>query len=385
MIGEPLIFRHPVECADARKMTGKNVSHRSFEGTVQSNVEQSVNPKPEFFKTFVEWKNRRPSFPGRCFLASIAFSVAGLCCVSQEQRPALIPSSQGSGSTGAASASAAANIGGLTDEPIFPGQILHVFVFNAPDFSEVTRVSESGNIAIPMLGSIHVGGLASADAADLIADRLKTANLMLAPNVTVTVDSSSAGITILGEVHAPGIYPPPGKHLLSDLLATAGGLTSNAGRVIEISNDRTPENKIEVPWDPTMHNTSNYDRPVHPGDRILVRACGIAYIGGHVLKPGAYSLCGSPQITLSEAISLAGGETPLTAERHTYLIRSGGNGTRIVQEIDIKKVLTAKAADPVLKEDDIIYVTPSTVKDVLNRATAFALTVSNTLFYNYHP
>lgn len=318
--------------------------------------------------------------------ALVAFlCAASLPCYCQDQRPALIPSSQGGGNSAAAAAAANANVGGLTDEPISPGQIVHVAVFNAPDFSMITRVSESGDIALPMLGSIHLEGLNSEGAADLLARELKTHNLMLDPHVTVTVDSSSTGITVLGEVHAPGIYPPPGKHLLSDVLALAGGLTANTGRVIEISNDHHPEEKAEVAWDPTMHNTSTYDRPVEPGDRVLVRACGIAYVGGHVAKPGAYSLCGSPQMTLSEVIALAGGVVPLTAEKHTYLVRTQADGTRAVQEIDLHKVLMSKVADPIVKEDDIIYVTPSAVKDAVNRAIAAALSISGAFVYAYHP
>ncbi len=306
-------------------------------------------------------------------------------CFAQDQRPALIPSAQNTGNPGAAAAAAMANIGGLTDEPISPGQVVHIGVFNAPDFSVITRVSDSGDIAIPMLGIVHIEGLNSQSSSELLESQLKSHNLILDPHVTVTVDSSSTGITVLGEVHAPGIYPPPGKHLLSDLLATAGGLTANTGRVIEITNERTPDQKIEIPWDPTMHNTGNYDRTVRPGDRVLVRACGIAYIGGHVAKPGAYSLCGSPQITLSETIALAGGVTPLTSEKNTYIIRTQADGTRIVQQIDLGKVFSARVADPMIKEDDIVYVSPSPTKDVLSHALTFALAISSALFYSYHP
>ena len=56
-----------------------------------------------------------------------------------------------------------------------------------------------------------------------------------------------------------------------------------------------------------MHNTNNFNRPVSAGDRVLVRACGIAYVGGNIQKPCAYSLCGSQVMTLSEVMSLAGG------------------------------------------------------------------------------
>lgn len=301
----------------------------------------------------------------------------------QEQRPAIVPLAQGGGNSSVNTT--ISNIGGLTDEPMLPGQVVHISVFNAPDFSVITRVSESGDVAIPMLGAMHLQGLNSQQASELIIAQLKQRNLVLDPHVMVTVESTSTGITVLGEVRAPGIYPPPGKHMLSDLLATAGGMTANTGRIIEISSDHNPGQKDLVLWDPTMHNTANYDRPVHPGDRVVVRACGLAYIGGHVAKPGAYSLCGSSQITLSQAIALAGGTVPLTSEKHSYLIRTQPDGSRTAQEIDISKILRGKAADPVVQEDDIVYVTPSAIKDALSRASVFALAISNSLIYAYHP
>jgi polysaccharide biosynthesis/export protein len=322
----------------------------------------------------------RTLFCKRLFLALLfAAAIQGY---GQEQRPALIPMAQGGGPS--SPNSTLSGIDELTEEPISAGQVVHISVFNAPDFSGVMRVSLSGDIAIPMLGVVHLEGLDSRKAAELIASQLKGSNLILDPHVVVTVEALITGITVLGEVRSPGIYPPPARHQLSDLLAAAGGLTANSGRVIEISNDRAPDQKVEIPWDPTMHNTANYDRPVHSGDRVLVHACGIAYVGGHVGKPGAYSLCGSPQITLSEVIALAGGVTPLTSEKHSYLIRAQADGKRIVREVDLHRILNAKAEDPIVKEDDIVYVTPSTIKDVLNRATSFAVGASTALLYGYH-
>jgi polysaccharide export outer membrane protein len=315
-------------------------------------------------------------------LSAVLLFLSSLQGFAQEQRPAIVPLAQ-SGANSSVN-TAVSSIGGLTDEPMSPGQVVHISVFNAPDFSVITRVSETGEIAVPMLGAIHVQGLNSQQASELIVSQLKQRNLVLDPHVMVTVESSSTGITILGEVRAPGIYPPPGKRLLSDLLATAGGMTANTGRIIEISNDHDPEKRDLVLWDPTMHNTANFDRPIHPGDRVIVRACGLAYIGGHVAKPGAYSLCGSPQITLSQAIALAGGTTPLTSEKHSYLIHTQPDGARVAQEIDLTKILRGKAADPVVHEDDIVYVTPSAIKDALTRASAYALALSNSLIYAYH-
>jgi polysaccharide biosynthesis/export protein len=309
-------------------------------------------------------------------------------CSGQEPRPAVIPLSTGSGTGGAGAtsgslgAAAGGSYGGLSDGPITPGEAVHINVFNAPDFSITTRVSESGDVPYPILGVVHLGGLTSISAAELLAKELKDRNLLVNPDVSVTVESTSTGITLLGEVHSPGIYPPPGKHMLSDLLAAAGGLTANTGRVIEISNDRAPGHTTFLSWDPTMHNTDNFDRPVFPGDRVLVRACGIAYVGGNVVKAGAYSLCGSQKITLSELIALAGGVAPLSKLDHTYLVRTQPDGTKVVEQIDVKKVLTSRVSDPLVQEDDIIYVSPSPLKAALRDALAFALEIAPAALYN---
>lgn len=315
-----------------------------------------------------------------------ALILQSVAITAQEQRPALVPLAQGSGSSASTTAAASAiSIGGLSEGPITPGETVHINVFDAPDFTLVTRVSEDGDVPYPFLGSFHIAGLNSSAAAKELSKMLKDRNLIVDPEITVTVESTTTGITVLGEVHSPGIYPPPGKSDLSDLLALAGGLTANTGRIIEITNDRKLGKKEYVSWDPTMHNTENFDRPVFPGDRVLVRACGIAYVGGNVAKPGAYSLCGSPNVTLSDLVALAGGITSNTATKKTYLVRAQLDGVKVVEQIDLQKVLTARSSDPIVHEDDIIYISPSPMKAVLKNAATFALAITPSVLYVYHP
>jgi polysaccharide export outer membrane protein len=264
-----------------------------------------------------------------------------------------------------AASTALSGVAGVTDEPIFPGEIVNVGVYNAPDFSTVARVSQGGDIALPYVGIIHLAGLSSADAADLVVKRLKDGDLVPDPRVMVTVDSTSTGITVLGEVKVPGVYSPPGKHMLSDILAMAGGLTTNTGRIIEISSESAPDQKALLPWDPTMHNTSMYDRIVSPGSRVLVKPCGVVYVGGNVSRPGAYPICTSQVTTVSQIVALASGAQISSYQSHTILVRTRPDGTRIVQQIDIGKVLKAKAADPLVQADDILYIPLSGVKYTL--------------------
>ena len=326
------------------------------------------------------------AFSHRQLIAASLLALTSLTLGAQEARPALVPLAQGAGGgSAAANSGTSGNFGNLSEGPIAAGEVVHINVFDAPDFSLSTRVSESGDIPFPILGQVHIQGLNSASAAQLLAKELRDRSLMLDPEVTVTVDSSTTGITVLGEVHSPGIYPPPGKRQLSDLLAVAGGLNANTGRVIEITHSGKQGSPEYVAWDPTMHNTENFDRAVFPGDRVLVRACGIAYVGGNVIKPGAYSLCGSPRVTLSEVMSLAGGVGQNAAPNKTYIVRAQPDGTKVVEQVDVKKILTSKIADPVVHEDDIIYVSPSPLKAVLRGALTFALGTSTSLLYILHP
>jgi polysaccharide biosynthesis/export protein len=318
----------------------------------------------------------------------VMLSVMALVCmfaprvlVAQMERQAIVPSGQGSGNM--KPPDAVGSVGELSLEPISPGQTVHVNVFNVPDFSITARVSDTGEIPYPMVGTVNVGGMTSAEAAKMLVERLTSLNLVVDPHVIVTVDSSSNDITILGEIRTPGIYPTPGKHMLSDVIAMAGGLTANTGRVIEISNQKKPGQLESLPWDPTLHNLATYDRTVTAGDRIVVRPCGIAYVGGHVLKPGAYSLCGSAKMTVSEMVAIAGGIAPLTSYKHTYLVRVQPDGTRAVSQLDVQKILQSKAADPVIHEDDILYISPSVLKDALTRASGFALSLVGPLLYTY--
>lgn len=307
--------------------------------------------------------------------------VSALCVAQSAPTPDALQQGEGL----VAGGDAATNVGGITDSPILPGQVVHVLVFHAPDFSLTTRVSEKGEIEIPLLGIVHIGGLNSEGASTEIASLLKKQGLMMNPHVMVTVNSSGTEVTILGDVRTPGMYPLQAKHQLSDMLAIAGGLTAHAGRVIEISNSSNPGKKEEIPWDPTMHNTRNYDLDIHPGDRILVRGCGFAYVGGNVHRPGAYALCGSPHITLSQVIAMAGGVSPLSAEKHTYLIHTEQNGSRVAEEVNVHKVLTARIADPIVREDDIIYVSPSVLKAAAMRTLGIGLALAGPVLYVTHP
>ena len=88
-----------------------------------------------------------------------------------------------------------------------PGDGLNINVYDTPELSIKARISESGEINYPLLGTVSLKGLTEIEAADKIAAQLKQQNLIKDPNVTVTVETfQSRRVTVIGAVPNPGEY-----------------------------------------------------------------------------------------------------------------------------------------------------------------------------------
>ena len=111
---------------------------------------------------------------------------------------------------------------------IGPLDTVEISVFQEPDISaKGVLVDASGNIAMPLIGSVRVAGLTTIELAELL--KTKFGQYYVHPEVTVAVSSSIAQrVTVEGEVTDPGIYPIPGPVTLLDTIALAKGETENA-------------------------------------------------------------------------------------------------------------------------------------------------------------
>ena len=89
------------------------------------------------------------------------------------------------------------------------------------------RVSDSGVIALPLLGTVHASGLTPDALAVRIKQALTKGNLFVAPSVSVEI-TTYRPIFVLGEVAKPGQYPyQPGMTMVT-AAAVAGGFTYRA-------------------------------------------------------------------------------------------------------------------------------------------------------------
>jgi polysaccharide export outer membrane protein len=108
-----------------------------------------------------------------------------------------------------------------------PGDVVRVITFGDQQLSETFRVSDSGNIAMPLLGNVRAAGLSVDQLETSISEQLVKKGLYRDPSVTAEI-TTYRPIFVLGEVAKPGQYPfQPGMTFLT-AVAVAGGFTYRA-------------------------------------------------------------------------------------------------------------------------------------------------------------
>ena len=129
-----------------------------------------------------------------------------------------------------------------------PGDSVRVQVFQNPELGTEARLSSRGEIVLPLAGAVALEGLTLDEAAERIAGQYRTAQLLKAPQVNVTlVQMRSRQVAVLGQVARPGRYAlDEGRLRLSDVIAQAAPEareTVKCGCRARVARGRAPE-----PW-----------------------------------------------------------------------------------------------------------------------------------------
>jgi polysaccharide export outer membrane protein len=241
---------------------------------------------------------------------------------------------------------------GQSRETLGEGDSLRITVFQNPDLTTETRISERGSITFPLIGEVVIAGLTPAGAEAEIAKQLIRGKFVLKPQVSLNVVRvRSRQVSVLGQVARPGRYPlDDTSSNLTDILALAGGVSPTGDDNVTVMvkrNGKTAKLEINVP---TMYRTGDLSRnlQLENGDTIFVQRASVFYIYGEVQRAGSYRL--EPAMTVMQALSLGGGVTPRGTDRGLKIRRRTPDGT--FQAID------ARLTDPV-QPDDVIYIRES--------------------------
>jgi len=259
-----------------------------------------------------------------------------------------------------------------------PGDVVAIKVLGEKDFDvdEVT-VDEDGKIQIPffeqgVLAKCRTEKELTTDVRQLLTKYLKS------PQVTVRVKqrNSRPPATIYGEVRQQQQIVLTREARLLELLSFAGGVTEDAGGMIQVFRTRKPmcgEDTGDILWDSKTQDKSDVPSRMYslssvkagreeanpiifPGDIIVVQRAAPVYITGEVMSPqGIYLKDGS--LSLTEAIAKIGGvkREAKTKDIKIYRLKANSKDREIISA-NYDQIKAGKQKDLMLEPYDIVEV-----------------------------
>ena len=248
--------------------------------------------------------------------------------------------------------SAAVSVPRNQDYRLGAGDTIGVQVYQNPDLSVDARVSESGVISYPLVGSVQVGGLTISEAEKKIGDALRIGEFIKRPQVNIVLRQVRGNqVAVLGQVSRPGRFPLETFNTrVSDMLAAAGGATVTGDDVLIITGQREgkPFRKvIDIPG-LFLNAKSEDDILLAGGDTLFVNKASMFYIYGEAQRPGPYRI--ERGMTVMQALAQGGGPTVRGSQNRLILNRRDATGN-VVETVP-------KLTDPV-RAEDVLYVRES--------------------------
>lgn len=295
----------------------------------------------------------------RIALAILAFGAACALAAQQEATPIHV----GAGAT------AVSDISNLPVSRIGADDLIGVTVYDAPELTRSVRVSQEGDIFLPMVNEpIHAGGLYPEDLEKVIAAALTADHVLVDPVVTVSiVEYRSRPITVVGAVKMPVTFQAAGNVTLLDAISRAQGFTDNAGPEVLVSRrtattdgksfalvQRIPVRGLFDGVNPLLNLT------LQGGEVIRIPEAGRIFVVGNVKKPGAFYITDGSESSVLKALALSEGLDSF-ASHMAYIYRDddlGGDKKEI--PIELKRILDRKATDMALRAGDILYIPNAT-------------------------
>jgi polysaccharide biosynthesis/export protein len=333
----------------------------------------------------------------------ISFTAAGVAQVGTQQMPG---SSNGSSPYGSSPAGAAGQnrsepsvLGDGTGLkmvpedfaklPLAPGFLVSLNVLDDPDLVGVFRIDQNGEIAPPVLGTMHVAGKTVSEARVQIRNKLLEDQILKDPQVNLTViEYTSPEVTIVGEVTVPGKYPLLIPRTLVEVLALAGGTTVTAGNEVQIT--RGSANAEPIPQPLLVHYSRTTDPDavkqaiVNPGDTVLVKRAGIIYVLGAVTRPGGYVMQEEGTLDVLQAISLANGTSLAAKTGEIHILRRDDHGAVTDIRLSYSKLTHAQSSEVQLHAQDVLYVPMNKVKAILTNGSSILAGTASASIYAVH-
>jgi polysaccharide export outer membrane protein len=241
------------------------------------------------------------------------------------------------------------------------GDLIRIEVYDHEDLSRDIRIPQDGSIAFPLLGDLpRIAGMSELNLRTILKERLEADFLQQAVISTSILEYGPRLAYIMGSVQNAGSVElsPFSPMTAMQAIGAAGGFNDEASRsAAQVIRDdpRKPGAKIalSVPTDTGAQQLAN-DITLQHNDIIVVPRLDRVYIIGRVAKPGALNLPSDQTLTVSKAVSMAGGFEKYARKGQVQLIRGGAT----IETIDVDALLNGddEQEDPKLQPGDTVFV-----------------------------
>ena len=280
-----------------------------------------------------------------------------------------------------------------SSELLYPGDVVEVTIRTGLAEEEVPqfrlRIADNGTAKVPLIGDVRIAGSELTIAEGLIREAGIRSGAYIDPQVSVTmVQRRSHRVTLVGAVKEPGTRELPAA--ASDILTAltmAGGLTEQAGTILEIRRPVAPANAgtgatlasypAPSPSEtsgPTMENEvlqldleqldPQADLRLPDGSTVVVRPKPKRYIHviGLVQRANQFELPDDQELRLLDAVALAGGCSISIADKVHVIRYVPEQADPIVVTASLRKAKSNSSANIRLAAGDVVSVeeTPTT-------------------------
>lgn len=155
-----------------------------------------------------------------------------------------------------------------------PNDFIQIAVFQEDDLNTATRISKSGSVDLPLIGTVQIGYATVAKATADIRAKLMDGYIR-DPQVSLTViEFAKRRYSVLGEVRSPGTYEMPQQEAVSllEAISNAGGYTKIAdpGKVTVRRRVGGKEQVYQLNAKAMARDSNVKPFVVEPGDTITV-------------------------------------------------------------------------------------------------------------------
>ena len=251
----------------------------------------------------------------------------------------------------------------------------------------LVRINVSGEITLPMVGKIKVGGKTLGEIEETISKAYHPKYLISRPSVVAVVASyRTASVAVIGGVTNPGVYDLRSNELsMVALLMKAGGFAKQGASAIRIRRQGGKQS------DPVLLPVKDMNIPFADvalvgGETVEVRQIdrAIFTVTGLVNAPGAFPCSPDIDYTLFQAIGYAGGINAVASPKYATIYRRDAGGEIVSAVFKFVDKKLTRGAGIKIRPGDMIVLEP-TLRTDTRQALANVFRVVLGATYNFNP